>query len=325
MNLLKIFSPARFDLAGGTLDLPPISSILSNALTVNCTLDKGVYITFEESEKIILKNENSQIEEKFPSNHPDLILFSKAVEFFKEKISYPLKITVNSQLPKGSGLGVSSVIIVSILKGLSVFFDMKISKKELVYSAANIEASLINCPAGLQDYIAPLYGSISAIEFPHSGFTVNSIDLSNVLKDNLLFIFTGISHFSGQPNWELLKLFIENDFVKEKFKELALTTHCLLDGVRQNQLEIIGKMMKQDFELRKLMPVKLIPYLPQLFSVLEKCHNILGFKLCGAAGGGTIAVLTKKDKLSEVRGMLKIHGIDVLDMKPSEKKFEVIN
>lgn len=325
MNYLKVFSPARFDLAGGTLDLPPISSIIKNSTTINCTLDKGVYVTFEKSEKIILRNENTGIEEIFPSIHSDLLLFSKGVEFFKEFIKFPFKLIINSELPRGSGLGVSSVILVTILKGIARLFSIEISDKKLVYIAANIESSIINCPAGLQDYIAPLYGGLNKISFPHNGFVVENIGLTEELKRNILFIYTDISHFSGKPNWELLKLFIDDLTYRESFMTLAKNAESISQELSKNNIEIVGKMMKMDFKIRESFPVKLIPYLPALFSILERCDRISGFKLCGAAGGGTIAIMTKDGKFDDTKEMLDLHGFSVLELRPSNKKFEVLN
>jgi len=324
MSLLKIFSPARFDLAGGTLDLPPISSILNNSSTINCTLNKGVYITFSKAEKILLKNENTNVEEEFPSTHPDLILFSKAVDFFKNNISFPFKLSVNSSLPRGSGLGISSVILVSILKGITTLFKIEIDDKKLIYIAANIETSLINCPAGLQDYIAPVFGGLSKITFPHSGFEVEKLDLSDNVKNNLLFVYTGVSHFSGKPNWELLKLFIENSEYKHKFEQLAENAIEMESALKDDNLNLIGSLMKKDFDIRNSFPVKLVPYVPEIFSVLERCDKILGFRLCGAAGGGTVAVLTKDGERDNVKEMFLMHDFNVLDIMPENAKFEVI-
>jgi D-glycero-alpha-D-manno-heptose-7-phosphate kinase len=324
MSLLKIFSPARFDLAGGTLDLPPISSILNNSLTINCTLNRGIYITFSKSEKIIINNENTNVESEFPSKHPDLTLLSKAIEFFKDEILFPFKLSVKSDLPRGSGLGVSSVILVSILKGLAKLLNIEIKDKKLIYIAANIESSLINCPAGLQDYVAPVFGGLNKITFPHSGFEVENLALSETLKNNLLFVYTGISHFSGKPNWELLKLFLEDEKEKEKFKQLAENAVKMEDALKYDNLKLVGKLMKNDFNIRKSFPVKLVPYLPEIFSVLEKCGNIAGFRLCGAAGGGTVAVLTNKGERENVKKMFLRHRFNVLDIMPDNTKFEVV-
>lgn len=322
MIYLKVFSPARFDLAGGTLDLPPISSILKNSNTINCTLDKGVFLTFEKSEKIQLVNKNSNVSDFYPTENKDLILLSKGIEFFSDFIKFPFKLTLESQLPKGSGLGVSSVILITLLKSLSKLFNKKITNKELVYIAANIESSIINCPAGLQDYIAPIYGGLSKITFPHNGFKVEKLKLKKQLIENILFVYTGISHFSGAPNFQLLKLFIENKDYYNKFEKLCNISNNMYKMLNENKIENVGKLMKEDFNVRQSFPVKLIPYVPNLFSVLEKCNRISGFRVCGAAGGGTVALVTENGTRNDVKEMLKFNGLDVLDLKPADLKYK---
>ncbi|WP_201328799.1 hypothetical protein [Thermotomaculum hydrothermale] len=56
MEKIEVFSPARVDFAGGTLDIYPINLFFENPFTLNATLSKGVRVFLKkERGKFCLK------------------------------------------------------------------------------------------------------------------------------------------------------------------------------------------------------------------------------------------------------------------------------
>ena len=312
MEQIKVFSPARFDLAGGTLDIYPIYLFFKNPFTLNSTLSKGITVKIKKVRgKSKIKNLNYGDEEFFPSHNPSLKIVSLLLENLG--IENGVRIGFKSDFPQGSSLGVSSSLLVGLFYGLKRLFNLKMSLPKTVEFLKNVETTLINYPAGLQDYLAPLYGGTNAFYFGAKGYKREKIRLSKTISDSFLFVYTGKSHFSGAPNWELFKGFFDgNKSIKKGFEHIYQNSKKILQTIEKKDVKSLGKFLKEDFETRKNMLSSLVPNIP-LFSQLDEIDFVYGYRLCGAAAGGTVVVVADREKKRKLRQQLEKLGYTVFD------------
>ncbi|NOZ12656.1 MAG: hypothetical protein GXO69_03295 [Acidobacteria bacterium] len=320
MKSLTVHAPVRVDLAGGTLDIRPISAIIPKAVTLNCTLNGGVTVKIEAvSGPTSLINADTGTTGTADSAHPDLKLAAGAVNFFGKKAKQGFKITVKSALPRGSGLGTSSVILSALLSGISRQLECPMDRLEMVRIAADIEARILNFPTGVQDYIAPLFGGMNAIRFPAGNMTVSPISLPDALAGRMVLVFTGISHFSGAPNWEMFKGFFDSNKIRSAFYRLAEIANLAVDAAEAGDVNHIARRMREDYDIRKSLPVQLLPQTGNLFRFLENSPLVTGFRMCGAAGGGTVVAIAENGKKEQLEQKVAEMGYRILNFEPQHK------
>src|ERR1700757_4745427 len=169
MRIISAEAPTRIDLAGGTLDIPPLYLFHQPAMTVNIAIEVKARVKVFLSDKVTIISHDQNItasweEPEYISwkEYPRLELILRLIKSFnpKEKIS----VEVDSEAPTGSGLGGSSVIAIALTAALAQWFNIQLSKEELVEYARSIETQTIKVPTGYQDYWGAVYGGIHAYE-----------------------------------------------------------------------------------------------------------------------------------------------------------------
>lgn len=324
MTGLTINAPVRVDLAGGTLDIWPLSVMVPGAATVNCTLSSGITLkATPRSGTTRLVNRNTATESKWPSREPDLHYLSAVVDLFAETLSTGWTFSVHSDVPRGSGLGTSSVILSAMLTACSRLTGRSMTNPEIVRTAMDLEAGLIRYPTGIQDYIAPLYGGISHITFPPGGFQVDSLPFPPDLSTHGLLIFTGIQHFSGVPNWEVFKLMLDDSRHREMLAALADISHDTTAALRDSDMTQLGKTLRADYDVRKQLDAPLVPDCPDLFRMLESDADVMGFRMCGAAGGGCVFALVEPGAKAPLMGRLDRISYRTLNLVPQDRRMTI--
>ncbi len=324
MRKVEVFSPARVDFAGGTLDIYPIYLFFNSPFTLNATLSEGVTVSVKRRKgKIVLTNKNSGVSDFFPSYHRDLILITALLEHLK--IDRDLEIEFFSSFPQGSSLGVSSSLLVGLFFALKKLLNFRYSRKDIVGILKNVETKVMKYPAGIQDYLAPLYGGMNRFLFNIDGYKVEKIKIFRKLKESTFFVFTGQSHFSGVPNWELFKGFFDkNKKILDGFKMIYNNSKKVFQSIENKDIKLIGKFLKQDFEIRKDMLHSLVPDI-DLFDILDGLPGVYGYRLCGAASGGTAVVCADSSRISDIKLFIEKKGYKVFDCELANKKVIVRN
>ncbi len=322
MDSVKVFSPARVDLAGGTLDIPPLHLFFNKPVTINCTLSKGVHLSAKKiSGKSVVKNINTFEEDFVPTKKKSLTLISLFLE--KTGLKQGVEISVYSDFPEGSSLGVSSSILVSLFKIMEVLFNYKFNINKTVEVCRRLETIAIQFPAGYQDYLAPFYGGLNSFSFDQWGFKRERLRGISLLKNKTIFAFTGRSHFSGKPNWQLFKGFFEGDpSIKEGFELIYENSKQMLNAIKYGDIEKIASLLKRDFYIRKHMLPSLVPDIG-LFSILSQMEGVRGFRMCGAAQGGTVLIMVDEKERDKTIKEIEESGYDVFDCVLKNERVKV--
>ena len=115
--IIESSAPTRVDLAGGTIDIPPLFLFHEGAATVNFAVDLLAKCRIEtrNDDQIVLESIDRGV--KFESsldkmgelkNEPRLELLSKLVYFFKPETGFNM--ITDSEAPAGAGLAGSSTL-----------------------------------------------------------------------------------------------------------------------------------------------------------------------------------------------------------------------
>src|SRR5579862_559702 len=110
-----------------------------------------------------------------------------------------------SEIPPGTGLGSSASVCVNLLKVLSTYLRLPLSKYDLAERAYRITRFGLKRHVGKQDEYAAAFGGLNYIRFNPDGATqVEALRLDpgilSALQANLMLFFTGAAHHS----WDIL-------------------------------------------------------------------------------------------------------------------------
>lgn len=340
MENYTVLAPTRVDLAGGTLDLWPLCSLLEETKTINIAIDLFAKTHFEISESDqfsfeLLTPQNppftfyapmTRAESKtlFPSLRFPVYLISHFLRESRELPRKQFRVQIDTQAPMGSGLGGSSALCVSLTFGLARYFNRFIEQGwqwSMLEWVKDIEASFLEVPTGFQDYLASLFGGLHCYHFAigKKSKTPYSKSAFDELSKRMLVIDSGEMHESGLSNWEIFKEAIEksSDVLRGLWELKSLTQELdqllRVDEIRWNE---VGGLLNEEWKIRKTLFKVDTKKLRDLLK-LVKGFDILGAKVCGAASGGCLIVLVEPDRIMSVTEACRKEKINILNTRPT--------
>lgn len=323
--IVEASAPTRVDLAGGTLDIFPLYVFEDGGITVNCAIGLRSYVKIKtlKSKRLSLYSKDLKSGRTFkdisslkPGGRLDFLV--RIIRFYQPKVG--LEITTFNTAPLGSGLGASSSLLIALSGALNYLNKNKLSKEQVIDIGASLEAQAIEIPTGKQDYYAAMYGGINAIWFNLDGNYIEPLVVSKralkELEERIILSFTGVSHFSGTNNWNMLKAYIDKkgNTVKS-MRRIKQTTLKMRDCLKNFDLPALGKTLEEEWENRKNLARGVTKARIDKLMLEAKKSGALSSKICGAGGGGCMISLVKKGKRERVIDALERGGAKVLDFK----------
>lgn len=325
--IIESSAPTRVDLAGGTIDIPPLFLFHEGAATVNFAVSLLAHCRIETRTDNKVLIESIDRAEKFETSlenlselkdEPRLELLSKLIYFFKPEVGFNM--ITESKAPAGAGLAGSSTLNIACIGALNRLVGNRYTPEKLIPIAAAVECQVIKVPTGYQDYYSAQYGGVSAIHFRPDGMHREPLEIdTDTLEKRVVVIYTGEPRNSGTNNWEITKRHIDGD--REIFE--------IFDGIRDTSLKLREALLKNDWHevgeiLRRAQPQRkrLSPNIttPQMDMLIDKAINngAIAAKVCGAGGGGCIAFFCEENERKNVeKALSEEEGAEVLNWKIS--------
>src|SRR6185436_3790007 len=331
--IIESSAPTRVDLAGGTIDIPPLFLFHEGAATVNfaVSLLARCRIETRSDSTIVLESVDRGV--KFETtvdriselkDEPRLELLSKLVYFFQPQTGFNM--VTESEAPAGAGLAGSSTLNIACIGALNKLVGDRYTPEKFIPIAAAVECQVIKVPTGYQDYYSAQYGGVSCIHFGPAGMYREelSVDLQ-VLEDRTVVIYTGEPRASGTNNWDITKRHIDGDpELFDIFEGIRDTSLKLREAMVAADWAAVGKILKLGYPQRKrLSPHISTPHMDHLIAVAES-NGAIATKVCGAGGGGCIAFFCEEGRKTDVENALRSEdGAEVLDWKIAENGLNV--
>jgi D-glycero-alpha-D-manno-heptose-7-phosphate kinase len=321
--IIESSAPTRVDLAGGTIDIPPLFLFHEGAATVNFALSMMARCRIETRDDRVIRLESIDQKQGFEisldelatlKNEPRLKLLSKLVYFFRPETGFTM--TTESEAPAGAGLAGSSTLNIACIGALNKLVGDRYAPENFIPIAAAVECQVINVPTGYQDYYSAQYGGVACIHFGPAGMERERLYIDNSeLESRIAVCYTGEPRNSGTNNWEITKRHIDGD--AELFD--------LFEGIRDNSLAMRAALLAADWDKvgeilaaahpqrKSLSPNITTPQMDHLIDV-AMANGALAPKVCGAGGGGCMAFYCESGRRSDVEAALaNEEGAEVLD------------
>lgn len=321
-------SPVRLDLAGGWTDTPPFcfehgGSVLNIAVLLNGQPPIQVFVRPLTSPVIQLRSIDLGAGEDIKT-YQDLETFRDPRSGFSlpkaalamagflpafasgrpaislkarlERFGGGLEISLLSAVPKGSGLGTSSILAATILGALNRACQLDWDEVSLYNRVLGVE-QLLTTGGGWQDQAGALFRGLKLVETTPGSAQTPSVRYlpehllgSGHANRTLLLYYTGITRLAKG----ILKEIVHDMFLArfETLQTLALiraNAQSLFNAIQRNDTSELMRCVARSWGLNKRLDAGTTT--PEIESILAACGpDLLAAKLLGAGGGGYMLI-----------------------------------
>lgn len=323
--IIRSRAPLRLGLAGGGTDVSPYCDNHGGAV-LNVTIDLYAYTIIEPTEDGRVCFVASDIDGTFEAAaadamtvEPPLILhqavYRRIVEQFNGGRPLSCRITTFCDAPPGSGLGTSSTMVVSLVKGFVEWLNLPLGEYEIAHLAFEIERIDAGLAGGRQDQYAATFGGVNFMEFlAEDRVIVNPLRVKNwiisEMETSLVLFNTGVSRSSAS----IIKEQTDNlrshsgstlDAMHAIKQDAYRMKECLLRG----DFDGLAASMRKSWEDKKRLAGSISnPQIEQVLDAAQAAGARAG-KVSGAGGGGFITFRVAPDRRVDVlRALAKQDG-----------------
>ena len=345
--------PVRVNFGGGWSDTPPYcnehgGTVLNAAISLNGTLPIVVEVKRIQKPVVVLASTDLGAEADFTDmsdlqncNDPfDTFALHKAaliacgiiprtgeyrLEQLLAKVGGGLYLsTAVRGIPKGSGLGTSSMLAAACVKGIFEFIGKEISENEL-YSRVLCMEQIMSTGGGWQDQVGGLTPGVKLVHTTpgiKQNILVDHIvipeEAKAELQERFALIYTGQRRLARNLLREIVGAYIGSkknslDVLYEIQKSAILMKFELEKG----NIDAFAKLLNEHWELSKRLDRGCTnTCIDQIFLSVE---DMLDAKMiCGAGGGGFLQVIlkkgyTKEDLKERIHSVFQESGVAVWD------------
>ena len=319
---IEASTPTRIDLAGGTLDIWPLSLLVPGAITVNVAVElrARVRVAPRKDRRVVIdsRDRGLRIERALPLDPRDAggrlsFLLRLAASFQPDE---GLTLVTEAEAPAGAGLGGSSALGIAVGAALNRFTGSGLGREALLRRVTGVEAAEIATPTGNQDYLAALHGGLAAYHHGFDGTVREAIPVPPGLEERLVLAYTGEPRGSGASNWDMFRRAIEGERrTVAGLRAIAAVARDLRAALRDGDLDAAGAILGEEGRLRyRLAPSVATPSLLRAGEAARRA-GAAGVKVCGAGGGGCLVAFAREGRAEAVARALKAAGASVLAVR----------
>ncbi|KAH6834208.1 L-fucokinase/GDP-L-fucose pyrophosphorylase [Perilla frutescens var. hirtella] len=314
---VKVELPVRVDFVGGWSDTPPWSlersgCVLNMAITLGGSLPVGTVIETTKRHGILINDDagNELCIDNIASIAPPfdssdqfrLVKSALFVTDIKNKMNFQstgLQIKTWANVPRGSGLGTSSILSAAVVKALLQITDGDDSNENVARLVLVLE-QVMGTGGGWQDQVGGLYPGIKfTSSFPGIPLRLQvnpllaSPQLITELQQRLLVVFTGQVRLAHQVLHKVVIRYLQRDnLLVSSIRRLVELAKVGREALMNRDLDGLGDVMQEVWRLhQELDPFCSNEFVDKLFALCEPYCQ--GCKLVGAGGGGFALMLAK--------------------------------
>jgi len=330
-------SPVRLDLSGGWTDTPPYC-LLNGGRVVNLAVELNgqppiqVYIRPTSKPVIIIHSIDLGLSETITSfdeieaagqlgsafSIPRAALMMAGFHPTYSGTSYKnlkaqlddfgggFEISLVVAVPKGSGLGTSSILAAAILGALSDFCSLGWDRYEIANRTLLVE-QLLTTGGGWQDQFGGVFEGIKLIESmpglvqnPSVKWMPEHLFMNPDKHSLMLLYYTGITRQAKDILAEIVQgMFLNSSTHLSILAEMKYHASHTAECIGRNDWNEVANAIKTSWELNKRLDSGTNP--PAIEAILQQISDlIISAKLLGAGGGGYLLMMAK-DEMAALR------------------------
>lgn len=323
-------SPVRIDIAGGWTDTPPYcmmegGNVVNMAIELNGQPPLQTYVRPCPDHHIILRSIDLGAMEVV-ENYEQLADYNKvgspfsipkaalalagflpgfctepydSLEHQLQAFGSGIEITLLSAVPAGSGLGTSSILAATVLGALNDFCGLAWDKNEIGNRTLVLE-QLLTTGGGWQDQYGGLLQGVKLLQTdrgfeqtPTVRWLPTELFTQPEYKACHLLYYTGITRTAKGILAEIVRrMFLNEHDELELLREMRHHALDMYDTIQRANFEKMGRLVGKTWQQNMLIDSGTCP--PAIAQIVQKVDDLcLGYKLCGAGGGGFLYLVAK--------------------------------
>jgi fucokinase len=338
---VRVEAAARIDFGGGWTDTPPHSierggAVLNAAVTLHGRYPIVVEVEWLPEPRLVLESRDigATLE---PVNVGKVLAYANPADPFAllkaalvlrsvvpagadpdqslaqalREFGAGLRVSTQTTIPRGSGLGTSSILAGAVLAGLARSLSIEITQSQLFDEVLCLE-QMLTTGGGWQDQAGGLVGGIKLVTtepgLPQR-IEVSPVRLSPEtqaeLDERLMLVYTGQQRLAKNLLRAVMGRWMARDpEMVWMLKEIARLAEAMRDALESGDVSGFGALLSEHWVLnRRMDPGCTNPFIDELFDGLKP--YIDGGKLAGAGGGGfVIAVARDGQAVRDLPGAL---------------------
>jgi len=322
----------RLDLAGGWTDTPPYclergGRVVNVAVDLNGQPPIQVFGRMSERPEIILRSIDLGLDEKL-SRYEDIRQAGKLgsgfgiaraalalagldprfhvrggyrslEEHLKTELGGGLELSLLAAVPKGSGLGASSILAATLLGTLSEMLGLRWGPNELFSRTLALE-QMLTSGGGWQDQAGGIAGGLKLVE-AEAGLAQKIIIRwlpgqffsGSYANSQTLLYYTGLTRVAHDILGEIVKgLFLNSASHLSIIEDIGQNALFAADAIQRNDWADLCLAVRRSWDLNQRLDAGTNP--PAVNAIVESISDYLAAtKLLGAGGGGYMLILAK--------------------------------
>ena len=324
-------SPIRLDLAGGWSDTPPYclengGKVVNVAVDINGQPPIQIFAKLCERPEIVLRSIDLGVERHIhtyeeldtysqPGNEFALAKAGFALAGFLprfhsnggyaslkeqlEEFGGGIEVSMLSAVPKGSGLGTSSILAATLLATLGDLCGLDWDRNVLFTRTLALE-QMLTTGGGWQDQAGGIYRGIKLIETqpglsqkPTLRWMPDHLFEEEYANKTILLYYTGITRMAMNILHEIVRgIFLNSPNHLRIIQDIALNADIAFNAIQCNDYSGMTASIKNTWELKQRLDSGTNP--PQVQTILDRIHGVYdAVTLLGAGGGGYLLILAK--------------------------------
>jgi D-glycero-alpha-D-manno-heptose-7-phosphate kinase len=313
--MLIVRSPVRISFGGGGTDLPSYYESFGGAV-LSTSINKYFYTILQKriDGKVQVISSDLRIAETWhdiaclPVKDSQLDIPLSVIKDLGCNVSVDLFLA--SEILPGTGLGSSASVCVGVLKTLTSYLDLHLSKYQLAERAFHIARNILGKPVGKQDEYAAAFGGLNFITFDRDGTGhVESLtlrpDLLREFQGSLMLFFTGAARNSSHILQEQEKVTRAGDgVVLESMHQIRGSAAQMRDALLKGNFRGFAALLHEGWVAKKKVSEKISnPLIDEAYAVALDA-GALGGKITGAGGGGFLLLFCEEPHQDAVRNSM---------------------
>ena len=337
---VEVKLPLRVNWGGGWSDTPPYcnengGTVLNAAILLNGERPVSVKLRKIKEHKIVFESRDMDVHGEFVSIEPlqktgdpyDPYVLQKAallacgvipstggrLEEVLDRLGGGIWMdTEVTGVPKGSGLGTSSILAAACVKALFEFLGVEYGEEDL-YGTVLVMEQIMSTGGGWQDqvggvtdgikYITSRPGLLQSLSVSHISLSSDPLD---ELNQRFCLIYTGQRRLARNLLRDVVGRYIGNNpDTVYALNEIQRTAALMRFELERGNVDAFAELLSSHWELSQLIDAgSTNTLIDQIFDSIEDL--VSGKMICGAGGGGFLQVVLKRGvSKAELQSRLK--------------------
>jgi len=310
--MIKVSAPGKLMLFGE-------HAVVHNRPCIVASVDHRISVLLKkrDDKKIILEAPDINFKnyivliDDLVKSHPKEIRFvlTTILNFFERyRIKSGLEVETKSEFSSKFGLGSSSAVTVSTIKGLAELFKIKMNDKELFNLSYKTVLDIQGVGSGF-DVAAAIYGG--TLFFVTAGKIIRKIEIEEI---PIIVGYTGIkADTSTLVKMVYKKLLEEPKKINKIFDEIEKIVNLTKIEMENSNWKKVGELMNLNQDLLRELGVSS----KELENLIKASLNsgAYGAKLSGAGGGDCMIAITPRENYNSVARAIEKAGGKIIDVK----------